>query len=99
MEDLLGNQNQNKKHRLEERAKEFDLWKKMLKGCIKDYLKNISSLKKDKYLTFEIKNRELYYKDKPDKPLTHNKGTLRTVGEIEKYSAKKKASCTGFRRV
>ena len=46
-EDLLGNQTKNKKHHLEKRAKELDLRKKMLKGCIKNYLKDTSSLKKD----------------------------------------------------
>ena len=46
-EDLLGNENLNKKHHSEERAKELDFWKEMLIGCIKNYPKDTSSLKED----------------------------------------------------
>ena len=38
-EELLGNQNANKKHHLEENLKQLDSKKHRLKGCIESYLK------------------------------------------------------------
>ena len=44
---------------------------------------------------FEIRNGELYYKG-VDKPLTYNKGRLRSVDEIEKLLGKKRLCHLGF---
>ena len=44
---------------------------------------------------FEIRNRELYSKG-VDKPLTYNKGRLKTVGEIYKILGKNRLCALGF---
>ena len=56
-EDQLGNQNVNKKHHLEEKVKELNSSKNMLKGCIKSYLK--ARVKPQKHFILIISNSEM----------------------------------------
>ena len=45
-EDLLGNQNMNKKHHLEERVLGREFSENALKGCIENYLKALVKTQK-----------------------------------------------------
>ena len=53
----LENQNVNKKHHLEEKVKELNSRKNMLKGCIKSYLK--SGVEPQKHFILIISNSKM----------------------------------------
>ena len=94
-DDPLGNQNMNKKCHLEERAKELDLMEEDVERLYQRLSEKYQLPKERHSNMFEIRNGELYYKG-VDKPLTYNRGKIKTVGKIYKILGENRLHVLGF---
>ena len=92
-EDPLGNQNVNKKHCLEERAKELDSKVEVLYQKLTEITRQTPET--FHFDDFELRNGKLYCRDKSN-PLTNKRRKLRDVGIIPEILGKKGLRELGF---
>ena len=95
-EDLLGNQNENKKHHSEEETQEGRLTDSYVYSLYKELSKHFSRTSDaTHYDHFRCEDKQLYFKGR-DEPFTCEDGTLKTFGRSTSILGKNRLRDLGF---